>query len=77
MAKTVLFKRIPILSDLPRTELDYLASTLRIVTLKAGEVLFHEEEMGECLFIVLEGELEVLMGLGKPDQKKMGNLSVR
>jgi sigma-B regulation protein RsbU (phosphoserine phosphatase) len=74
MAKTVLFKRIPILSDLPSSELDYLASTLQIVKLDSGEVLFHEEEKGDSLFIVLEGELEVLLGLGHPDEKVMAKL---
>jgi sigma-B regulation protein RsbU (phosphoserine phosphatase) len=76
MAKTVLYKRIPILSDLPRRELDYLASTLQFVELEPGEVLFHEDEKGESLFIVLEGELEVLMALGKPDEKVMATLGL-
>jgi len=74
MSQTILFKKIPLLSDLPRSELNNLASTLQIVTLKAGEVLFHEDEKGESLFIVLEGQLEILMGLGKPDEKVMAVL---
>lgn len=74
MAQTILFKKVPLLRDLPRSELDHLASTLQIVTLQAGEVLFREDEKGESLFIVLEGELEVLLGFGKPDEKVMAVL---
>lgn len=74
MSQTLLFKRVPLLSDLPRSELDHLASTLQIVTLQAGEVLFREDEKGESLFIVLEGQLEVLLGLGKLDEKVMAVL---
>jgi phosphoserine phosphatase RsbU/P len=74
MAQTILFKKIPLLSDLPRSELNNLASTLQVVTLQDGEVLFREDEKGESLFIILEGELQVLMGLGKPDEKVMAVL---
>ncbi len=52
MSQTTLFKKVPLLSNLPRNELDHLASTLQIVTLQAGEVLFREDEKGESLFIV-------------------------
>ena len=74
MAQTLLFKKVPLLSDLPRSELNLLASTLQIVNLPAGEVLFHEDDVGESLFIVLEGELEVLMGFGKADEKSIARL---
>ena len=74
MAQTLLFKKVPLLSDLPRSELNLLASTLKIVNLPAGEVLFHEDDVGESLFIVLEGELEVLMGFGKADEKSIARL---
>ncbi len=33
MAQTILFKKVPLLSDLPRNELDYLAATLQVVNL--------------------------------------------
>ena len=74
MAQTILFKKIPILSELPRSELDHLADSLQVVTLQTGEVLFREDEKGDCLYIVLEGELEVLLGFGKHDEKVMAVL---
>ena len=42
MAQTILFKKVPLLSDLPRNELDYLAASLQVVNLEPGEVLFRE-----------------------------------
>ena len=73
MAQTILFKKVPLLSDLPRNEIDYLAATLQVVTLAPGEVLFREGEPGESLFIILEGELEVLLALGTPDERKLAS----
>ncbi len=71
MAQTILFKKVPLLSDLPRTELDYLAETLHVVDLGPGEVLFREGEPGESLFIILEGHLQVVLALGTPDERQL------
>jgi serine phosphatase RsbU (regulator of sigma subunit) len=71
MAQTILFKKVPLLSDLPRNELDYLAASLQVVNLEPGEVLFREGEPGESLFILLEGKLQVLMALGTPDERQL------
>lgn len=74
MAQTILFKKVPLLSDLPRSELDNLATTLQVVHLQPGEILFREDEKGDSLFVVLEGELQVLMGMGEPDEKLLAVL---
>ncbi|HLF74678.1 MAG TPA: SpoIIE family protein phosphatase [Anaerolineales bacterium] len=56
-----LLARIPFFTDLPEAELDHIASTLDVVNLKSGEILFHEGDTGEYLYVVVSGELEVLM----------------
>ncbi len=71
MAQTILFKKVPLLSNLPRNELDYLASTLQVENLAVGEVLFREGEPGESLFIILEGQLAVLLALDTPDERQL------
>jgi phosphoserine phosphatase RsbU/P len=71
MAQTILFEKVPLLSDLPRNERDYLAATLQVVTLEPGEVLFREDEPGESLFIILDGCLEVLLALGTSDERQL------
>ena len=72
MAQTILFKKVPLLKNLPRNELDYLVATLQVVNLAAGEVLFREGEPGESLFIILKGQLAVLLALGTPDERQLG-----
>jgi serine phosphatase RsbU (regulator of sigma subunit) len=74
MSQTTLFKNIPWLGDLPSEELDHLAATLQIVALQPGEILFREGELGESLFIVLEGQLDVLLALGSSDEKPIAQL---
>jgi sigma-B regulation protein RsbU (phosphoserine phosphatase) len=74
MGRNILFKKIPLLSDLPREEILYLSSTLQSVTLNPGEMLFRQDEPGESLYIVLEGELEVLLAVGTPDERVLTTL---
>jgi len=65
------FQQIPLLSDLPQGERAYLISLLREVTLKSGDVLFRENDIGGTLYLVLEGRLDVVKGLGSPDERKI------
>ena len=57
MAQTILFKKAPLLIDLPRKELDNLASTRQIVTLQAGNLqpatcLWNPQAIpGRCLLV--------------------------
>ena len=71
MAQTILFKKVPLLSNLPRNELNYLATNLEVVKLAPGEVLFCECDPGESLYIILEGQLEVLLALDTPDERRL------
>src|SRR3990172_166589 len=56
-----LLARIPLFSDLPPEELDRLYSALEVVSLSTGEILFREGDPGEHLYLVVKGELEILM----------------
>jgi serine phosphatase RsbU (regulator of sigma subunit) len=58
---TNLLARIPFFTDLPPEELDRLQAELDVVNLKSGEILFHEGDPGEHLYVVVKGELEILM----------------
>lgn len=57
-----LLAQIPFFTDLPMDELDRLMSELEVVNLKSGEILFREGDVGEHLYIVVSGELEIVMG---------------
>lgn len=59
-----LLARIPLFSDLPPEELDRLMAALDVVDIKSGDILFREGDIGEHLFIMVSGELEITMGSG-------------
>jgi serine phosphatase RsbU (regulator of sigma subunit) len=63
-----LLAKIPLFADLPPDELERLVALLDSKEMKAGEILFREGDPGEHLYVVMNGELEVLMGEGKPDE---------
>jgi phosphoserine phosphatase RsbU/P len=63
-----LLAHIPFFTDLPNDELDRLQSELEVVNLRAGEILLREGEAGEHLYIVVSGELEILMGPGQENE---------
>jgi phosphoserine phosphatase RsbU/P len=65
---TNLLAKIPFFADLPFDELDSMVATLDVRELKPSEILFNEGDLGEHLYVVVDGELEVLMAAGKPEE---------
>ena len=63
-----LLARIPFFTDLPPEELDRLVTEMDIVNLKAGDILFREGDPGEHLYVVVNGELEILMAPDTDDE---------
>lgn len=59
-----LLAQIPFFADLPPDELERLMGELEVVNLRSGEILFNEGDPGENLYIVMSGELEILMAPG-------------
>jgi serine phosphatase RsbU (regulator of sigma subunit) len=58
---TNLLARIPFFTDLPADELDRIMAQLEIVNMRSGEILFREGDPGEHMYIVVSGDLEILM----------------
>ncbi|MEO8356977.1 MAG: SpoIIE family protein phosphatase [Chloroflexota bacterium] len=56
-----LLARIPFFTDLPVDELDLIREGMEVVNLKPGEILFREGDPGEHMYVVVSGELEILM----------------
>jgi serine phosphatase RsbU (regulator of sigma subunit) len=65
---TNLLARIPFFTSLPAEELDRLMSELEVLNLASGEILFREGDPGEHLYVVVKGELEILMAPGTDDE---------
>jgi len=63
-----LLEQIPLFSDLPATELEHLLAASEKQNIKSGEILFREGEPGEHMYVVMDGELEVLMAEGQPEE---------
>ncbi len=57
-----LLARIPLFTNLPPHELNRLTQELDVVNLNSGDILFREGDPGEHLYVVVEGELEILDG---------------
>jgi serine phosphatase RsbU (regulator of sigma subunit) len=58
---TNLLARVPFFEDFPEEELDRIMAQLEIVNLKSGEILFREGDAGDRMYIVVSGDLEILM----------------
>jgi serine phosphatase RsbU (regulator of sigma subunit) len=63
-----LLARIPFFTALPTAELDRLMAELDVVHLNSGDTLFHEGDPGEHLYVVVSGELEILMAPDTSDE---------
>ena len=69
-----LLSKIPLFSGLPEMELNRVLTTLDVRELKDREILFHEGDPGEHFYIVMRGELEVLMAAGRAEELQLNLL---
>jgi sigma-B regulation protein RsbU (phosphoserine phosphatase) len=65
-------RSVPLLTSLPPEEIDHLAESLRSVEIPAGVLLLEEGAIGDRLYIVLDGEIEILKALGTDAQRSLG-----
>ena len=60
--------KIPFFTSLPEEELERLTSELDVLNLNSGDILFKEGDAGEHLYVVIKGDLEILMAPGSVDE---------
>jgi CRP-like cAMP-binding protein len=53
--------QVPLFSQLSEPDLRLLAEACRVRTYRPGEVLFHDGDSGDTLFILLSGQVKILM----------------
>lgn len=63
-----LMRRLPLLEGLAEDDLEQLYEMSSIVTVPAGTLLMREGEPGDTLYIIVDGELEILKGEGSAEQ---------
>lgn len=71
MSQDILSK-VPLFSLLPKREIRNLATTLNVVTLPKGAILFREGEIGDRSYVVIDGLLEIVKALGDSSEMKVG-----
>jgi phosphoserine phosphatase RsbU/P len=63
---------IPLFSALPVEEIRHLEATLSASGFSKGKVLFREGHSDDKFYILLEGQVEVVKSLGKPEERSLG-----
>ena len=66
--------RVPWLAALPGAELDGLSGEADPVAFAAGEAILVELEVGEHLFVLVEGTARVTVGAADPAPRVVGHL---
>jgi sigma-B regulation protein RsbU (phosphoserine phosphatase) len=64
-----LIQQVPLFAGLHSAEIGFLADILHEVELPAGTFLFHEGDPGDCFYLILDGEIEVVKALGTSDER--------
>jgi len=67
--KEQLIRSVPLFASLPQHELEKLAKTLTEIEIDPHSILFREGEQGRSLYIILDGQFEIIKALGTPDEK--------
>jgi phosphoserine phosphatase RsbU/P len=62
-------RQIPLFSTLGGADIGFLGDILHEVHLPAGVLVFHEGDLGDCFYILLEGEVEVVKALATADER--------
>lgn len=61
-------RRLPLFSGLDEDDLERLYQMASVTSVGPGALLIREGEAGDALYIVIEGELEIVKGLGAREQ---------
>lgn len=69
-----LVRGLPFIEDLPAEEISEFIHTLNIRHFPAATILFHEGDSADRLFIVVQGEVEIVKSLGTEDERRLSSL---
>jgi sigma-B regulation protein RsbU (phosphoserine phosphatase) len=64
--------RVPLLASLPRSEIEYLARTLRQREFPDNALLFREGTTGDSFYILLDGQVDILKAMGTEAERQLG-----
>jgi len=69
MTIEAILRRIGLFASFGPQDLENLAGMLEPVSLEAGQILFYEEDSGDSLFIIVEGNVEIIKALGTAEER--------
>lgn len=69
---TEFLRKIPFLATLPAEDLVTVSASMQRQVIEAGAVLMREGDLGDCLYLVLSGELEIIKAYATPDARSLG-----
>lgn len=64
-----LLAQVPLFTSVGRKEIHFLAEIAKNVEYPAGMVLFREGEFGDRLYIIVDGQLDIIKDFGKPEER--------
>jgi sigma-B regulation protein RsbU (phosphoserine phosphatase) len=70
--KQEIIHRVPLLANLPPAEIAYLAESLHSFEIPAGYLLLEEDAVSDRLYVVLEGQVEIIKALRTEAERTLG-----
>ena len=64
-----MLRRLSLFDSVEESALQELARSLQLVQLEAGRILFCENDSGNCLYIIVEGHLEIIKAYGTAEER--------
>jgi len=64
-----LIRQVPLFSQLPAVELDFLAGTLQFCEHGPDTILFREGEITQCFMVILKGQIEIVKALDTSEER--------
>jgi CRP/FNR family cyclic AMP-dependent transcriptional regulator len=75
MATEDTLAKVELFQDLEKEDLSRLAKAAVTRDYKAGDVIVRENEVGVAFYVIASGSVEVVKGLGTPDEHVLGKIS--
>ncbi len=68
-----ILRRIYLFNSVEESAQRELARSLQVVQLEADQVLFYENDSGDCFYIIIEGNLEIIKACGTAEERLLQN----
>ena len=69
-----LLKQAPLFAEVSKADLEELVPSTRFETYRTGRVVLREGRVGAAFFLLVSGSVEVIKGMGKPEEVVVATL---